>query len=313
MLKTYISQLDYTSLKDDKIEAKQVPVDGLTCYIYYDYSKQLHFIIKSEEEISENRKGIKVKKSILDLIGYGKNSFIDLICTHTDFENEFIQIIEQIIDHFNQSKNIIKAIKVIIGKWYYFLGKAGSIDLSESDIKGIIGELLFIKESASKIEKKIIIDAWKGSESGIRDFNFESFDVEVKASSKEIGHVHTINGQIQLKSDLVPLFVYSVSLKKSDSKNALTLEKLINEICLDIGDDSFLLHDFFEKLEKVNVLASEADKYNSYSYELRNILTVEITEKNLNNFLVYNENIRISNLKYDFDFNGLDNTDIQFS
>ena len=119
MLKTYISQLDYTSLKDDKIEAKQVPVDGLTCYIYYDHSKQLHFIIKSEEEISENRKGIKVKKSILDLIGYGKNSFIDLICTHTDFENEFIQIIEQIIEHFNQSKNIIKAIKVIIGKWYY--------------------------------------------------------------------------------------------------------------------------------------------------------------------------------------------------
>jgi hypothetical protein len=313
MLKTYISQLDYTSLKDDKIEAKQVPFQGLSCYIYYDYSKQLHFIIKSEEEITENRKGIKVKKSILDLIGHGKNSFIELICTNRDFENEFIQIIEQIIENFNQSNNIIKSIKIIIGKWYFFLEKAGSIDLSESDIKGIIGELLFIKESASKIEKNIIIDAWKGPERGIRDFSFNSFDVEVKTSSKEIGHVHTINGQIQLKSGSIPLFIYSVSLKKSDSKNALTLEKLINEICLDIGDDSFLLNDFFEKLEKVNILASEAKKYNNYSYELKNTLKIEINEHNLANFLVYNENTRISNLKYDFDFNGLENTDIQFS
>lgn len=313
MLNYHISKLDYSSLKNDKIKAEQVPIDGLTSYLYYDYSKQLHFIIKSEEKIIENRKGIKVKNSILDLIGYGENSFIDLICTHTDFQNEFIKIIEQIIEHFKQSKNISKAIKIIIGKWYFFLGKAGSIDLNESDIKGIIGELLFIKESANKIENKLIIDAWKGSESGLRDFNFGSFDVEVKASSKEVGHIHTINGQFQLRSGAVPLFLYSVSLKKSDSENALTLEKLINEICLDIGEDPFLLYDFFEKLEKVNVLASEVDKYDSYSYELRNILTVKIMEDNLNDFLVYIENTRISNLKYDFDFNGLDNTDIQFS
>lgn len=313
MLNSYISQLDYTFLKDDKIKAQEVPIDGLTSYVYYDYSKQLHFIIKSEEKISENRKGIKVKNSILDLIGIGQNSFIDLTCTHADFKNEFIQIIDKIIEHYRQNKNISKAIKVIIGKWYFFLGKAGSIDLNESEIKGIIGELLFIKENSNKIEKKIIIESWKGPESGLRDFNFGSFDVEVKASSKEIGHVHTINGQIQLKPGLVALYVYSVSLKKSDSVNAFTLEKLINEICFFIGDDSFLLNEFFEKLEKVKVLASEADKYNSYSFELRNILTVKITENNLDNYLVYNSNTRISKLKYDFDFNGLDNTDIEFS
>ena len=67
---------------------------------------------------------------------------------------------------------------------------------------------------------------------------------------------------------------------------------------------------FFEKLEKLNVLVSKVDTYNSYSYELKNILTIKITMDNLNYFLINNQNTRISNLKYDYDFNGLENNEI---
>lgn len=313
MIENYISKISFTPLKADKIEAVEVPVDGLTSYLYYDYSKQLHFIVKSDEYITENRKGIKVKNIDLDLINYGKHSFIDIICTHTDFNNEFTQIIEQIIEHYNLNRNISKAIKITINKWYYFFEKDNKVVLNESEIKGIIGELLFIKNSINKVpDKNFILTAWKGPESGLRDFNFVSFDVEVKASSKEIGHVHTINGQIQLNSDSIPLFVYSVNLKKSNSENSFTLKKLIDEICLEIGDDSFVLNDFFEKLEMANVLITNVDSYNCYSYELKDILTIKISKDNLNDFLIKNENTRISNIKYDFDFNGLTNTDIQF-
>lgn len=310
MIESYISQLKYTSLKDEKITAIEIPIDGLTTYLYYDYAKKLHLIIKSNETINENRKGIKIKNSTLDLIDFGKDSFIDIICTNEDFTNEFVQIIEQIMDHFVLHNNLLKAIKITINKWYYFFEKDTNIDLIDSEIIGLIGELLFIKNFSNRLDFKNIIDSWKGPESGLRDFNFNGFDVEVKSSVKEIGHVHTINGQIQLYSNSIPLYVYSVSLKKSDSHNALTLKKLIDEICFEIGNDSFLLNDFYEKLEKLNVLVSKVDTYNSYSYELKNILTVKITNDNLHDFLINNQNNRISNLKYDFDFNGLENNEI---
>lgn len=310
MIENYISQLNYTSLRDDKIEALEIPIIDLKTYLYYDYSKQLHFIIESKDSINENRKGIKVKSSNLDIINFGKHTFIDIICTREDFKQEFIQILGQIIDHFKENKDISKAIKFTINKWYYFFEKDSNIDLDESQIKGLIGELYFIKNLSEKIEFKDLIKAWKGPESGLRDFNFKNFDVEVKTSSKEIGHVHTINGQVQLKSDDIPLYIYSVSLKKSESSNSITLKKLIDSICLELGDDSFQLNDFFEKLEKINVLVPKTEIYDHFSYELRNILTVQINNENLQEFLVENSNTRISYIKYDYDFNGLPSVEI---
>jgi len=310
MIENYISQLNFTSIKNDKIEALEIPINGLKTYLYYDYSKQLHLIIKSNESINENRKGIKVKNITLDIINFGKHAFIDIECTHKDFKNEFVQIIDQIIDHFKQNNDLVKAVKFTINKWYYFFEKEMSIDLTESEIKGLIGELLLITNLSQNISLKDLIKAWKGPESGLRDFNFNTFDVEVKTSSKEIGHVHTINGNIQLKAEDIPLYVYSVSLKKSDSSNSITIKKLIDSICLEIGHDALLLNVFFEKLEKINILVPKTEKYSHFSYELKNILTVKIDSDNLHQFLMEIHNTRISNLKYDYDFNGLENKEI---
>lgn len=311
MLKNFISKLKYSSLKEDKIKAFKLPLNELDAYLFFDYKKQLHLIIKSEDSITENRKGIKVINRVLDIIDYGEHQFIDIVCLHKDFQNEFIQIAEQIIEHYHLHKDLNKAIKIIINKWYYFFEKQNDTDLSESEIIGLLGELLFVQNISLKLSFREIFDSWKGPESGLRDFNFNIFDVEVKASSKEIGHVHTINGQIQLKSDEIPLYIYSVSLKKSDSKSSLTIKKLVDKICLSIGDNSFLLNDFFQKLEKIKVLVNKTEKYNHYSYELQNILIIKIDKTNVNNFLVKNDNTRISRLKYDYDFNGLKNCEIE--
>jgi hypothetical protein len=313
MIEKYISKLDYSSLNAEKIKALKLPLDNLHSYLYYDYKKQLHLIIKSEDLLTENRKGIKVINSRLDIVDFGKHSFIDIICLHKDFQKEFIQISEQIIEHFKIYKDLVKAIKIIINKWYYFFEKENNSDLTEEELKGIIGELLFIRNFSSQISCQTIVSAWKGPEKGLRDFNFENFDVEVKTSTKEIGHVHTINGQFQLKSVNIPLFIYSVSLKKSDSGNSFTLKKLIGEICFFCGNDSFLLNDFFEKLEKLNVNINQSENYDHFSYELKNILIVKIDNTNIDNFLLANDNTRISNLKYDFDFNGLKSSEIDIS
>lgn len=311
MIDKYISQLDVTSFKNDKIKAIALPINGIKSYVYYDQSNLLHLIIISNESIKENRKGIRVSNRTLDIIDVGRHNFIDIVCTHKDFKVEFIEIVEQIISHFNKNKDLLKAIKYTINKWYYFFEKDLNNELSVSEIIGLIGELLFIKNNLDNYTSKEIINSWKGPESGLRDFNFDNYDVEVKTSSKEIGHVHTINGQIQLKSDKTPVYVYSVSLKKSDSNNGLTIKKLIDYICLEISFDSFLLNDFFEKLEKLKVTVPTAEQYDDYSYELNNILIIKIDHSNFEQFQIKNNNSRVSNLKYDYDFNGLKSAEIR--
>lgn len=310
MIDKYISKLEFTSFKNDKIKAVEVPINGLKSYIYYDYSNLLHLIIKSDVSIKENRKGIKVCNSTLDIIDVGKHNYIDIVCTHKDFKVEFVEIVEQIITHFKKNKDLLKAIKYTINRWYYFFEKDLNNELSISEIIGLIGELLFIKNNLNNYSYKEIINSWKGPESGLRDFNFDNYDIEVKTSAKEIGHVHTINGQIQLRSDNSPIYVYSVSLKKSNSTNGLTIKKLIDFICLEISFDSLLLNDFFEKLEKLKVIVPTADQYDDYSYELNNILILKIDHLNVEQFQVKNKNSRISNLKYDYDFNGLKSVEI---
>jgi hypothetical protein len=312
MISNYIQRLQPTSIKTEKIQALEYPIDGLKTYLYYDNYKRLHFLIKSEELIVENRKGIKIINSEIDLINIGKFNFIDIICTHEHFIQEFSNILDQIIELFKSINDISKSIKIILNKWYYFFEKEDTTELTESAIKGLLGELIFINYNVNKFtDKKYLIDAWYGPESGLRDFNFMNFDVEVKSSSKEVGHVHTINGQIQLKSGLL-LYIYSISLKKSNSENAITTKKIIDKICVDICNDSFALNTFFEKLEKNNIILTSADKYDKFSYEIKDILTVKITSDNVHQFLVTNSNTRISNLKYDFDFNGIENSDIIF-
>lgn len=310
MLENYLSQLENTALNAEKIKAIRLPVDELHTYIYFDYKKQLHLIIKSELLITESRKGIKIRNTELNLIDFGKHPFIDIICLHQDFKKEFIQIAEQIFEHYKNHKDLVKAIKITVNKWYFFFEKDSNDNLTVSEVKGLIGELIFMKNFSNKIPLRSILNAWKGPESGLRDYNFERFDVEVKTSSKEVGHVHSINGQFQLKSDNIPLFIYSVCLKKSDSANSITLKKLTDAICILLGDDPFSLNLFFKKLESINVFLNKIEYYDKFSYELKNILTIKIDKSNLNQFLIQNDNSRISNVKYDFDFNGIENCKI---
>jgi hypothetical protein len=313
MISNYIQRLQPTSIKAEKIQALEYPIDGLKTYLYYDNYKRLHFLIQSEELIVENRKGIKIINSEVDLINIGKFKFIDIICTHEHFIEEFSKILDQIIELFKSINDISKSIKIILNKWYYFFEKEDTTELTESVIKGLLGELIFINSNVNNFtDQKDLLNCWYGPESGLRDFNFMNFDVEVKTSSKEVGHVHAINGQIQLKSTSATLYIYSISLKKSNSENAITLKKLIDKICLDICNDTFALNTFFEKLEKNNIILTSADKYDKYSYEIKDILTVKITQDNLDQYLLNNSNTRISNMKYDYDFNGIKNSEIIF-
>lgn len=306
MINKYIDQLELPSSNNQQIKALKIDShDALEIYIYYDYYKNLHLIIKSDGKINENRKGIRIKNEELDIISIGKNNFINFCCTSIDFRDKFIQIINEILEMYKTSNNLIKSINITVNKWYYFFEKTNSSDLNENVIKGLVGELIFIKDYLEITSDNKIINNWVGPNSAIRDFSFNTFDVEVKTSVKEVGHVHTINGGQQLQVENNDLLLFSISLKKSESESAITLKKLIDNITFKVCEDSFVLNEFYEKLELQHILVTDYEKYNIYKYEVKDVLTVKVNSENNNQFLIFNSNSRISNINYDIDLNGL--------
>lgn len=306
-LHQFINNIDRTSENSDKIKAIKYPNTDLEIYAYYDNTKCLHLLIDSEINIVENRKGLKIKNEQLDVLNLGKKKFLNFYCTSPEFSSNFIKIFEEILyDHSNR-RDLEKSIKIIINKWYFFFEKENDIELNDQEVIGIIGELYFVKKFFSNNNDLNILDYWKGPDKFPNDFSFPSFNVEVKASAKEIGHVHTINGQNQIYLiDNFPLFIYSVSLKKTASESALTLRKLVNELIDIFSVDPYILNNFFEKLELLRINPYKCDMYDSIKVEIRSILTIKVSEDNIVSFTLENKNSRISNIKYDLDLNGLE-------
>ncbi|MFV0140091.1 PD-(D/E)XK motif protein [Empedobacter falsenii] len=306
-LEEFINSIHIETSDIDKIKANKYPNKDLDIYAYYDQSKCLHLLIDSDLKFTENRKGLKIKNEDIEIIDQGKKHFLNFYCTAPDFIPNFIKIFNEILDDYNFRKNLEKSIKIIINKWYFFFEKEKSKKLSDQVILGIIGELFFINQFIEHKQSNNILNHWKGPENYPNDFSFQNYDVEVKVSTKEIGHVHTINGQSQLTIvDNIPMYLYSLSFKRSASESAITIKKLINFILDFIGEDQFSLNEFYEKLEYLEINPYEIDLYEDIRVELKNILTIKLTLENIDQFTIKNLNNRISNIKYDLDINGLE-------
>jgi hypothetical protein len=307
-LDEFITSVDKINIKNsEKIKANKYPNDDLDIYAYYDQSKYLHLLIDTDLLFTENRKGLKIKNETIEIIDQGERHFLDFYCTSPDFISNFIKIFNEIIEDYKVRKNLDKSIKIIVNKWYFFFEKEKTKRLSDQVILGLIGELYFIKEYFEKNDSSNILNNWKGPESYPNDFSFQNYDIEVKVSTKEIGHVHTINSESQITIvDDTFLYLYSLSFKRSASESAITLQKLINYIVDFIGDDQYLLNDFYEKLEFLEINPYDVAIYDDIKVELRNVLTTKITSENIPNYSIRNVNNRISNIKYDIDINGLE-------
>ena len=67
-----------------------------------------------------------------------------------------------------------------INIWIRFFKKKKFEGLSEEEIRGLIGELLFIKKFSLNENFKDNILRWKGCENGLHDFDFKEKKAEIK-------------------------------------------------------------------------------------------------------------------------------------
>ena len=177
------------------------------------------------------------------------SDFILVKCKEEQYVNYFLQILNEILDHINNNYiSLVKSINVIILKWRHFLSFPKSYILDESNIIGLIGELLFLEKLLDK-ENYNAIDFWVAEERK-EDFLINSNIIEVKATLNR-NHVHIINGIDQLL--IIPNFnkyILSIILTKRDSINKINLPCLIDKVNDKIKENPEKTELFYFKLKQ---------------------------------------------------------------
>ena len=152
--------------------------------------------------------------------------------------------------------------------WHDFWKKAKSRILSTEQIKGLVGELLFLKNwLLPYFNADSSIAFWTAPRATVQDFSVREVAVEVKCQVGTTSPKVTISSPEQLYPQLSELLLFVVTLGKSgpEYENAVNLPKLIGEIRNSLETESVhAVATFDDLLLEVGYMYSK--EYENYSY-----------------------------------------------
>lgn len=164
------------------------------------------------------------------------------------------------------------AISNAITRWKYWkemFGKKRDNLLSESEIQGLIGELLVLKNYfLETYEENKAYNSWLGPLGNKKDFEVDDTWYEVKSILEGVLKVE-ISSLEQLDSDKEGnLAVVKLSKTSNTTQDHISLNKLVMNLLLNIEDPE-IRELFISRLEKKGY--STAPEYDNYCYLLKNI------------------------------------------
>jgi hypothetical protein len=181
----------------------------------------------------------------------------------------FLGICNDLVAVTANSLNLESAVAAIqnrLARWQRFLKNNNHL-LSDEQIRGLIGELLFLKHYLFPVYGSgHSIKFWKGPEGFPQDFDIGTCAVEVKSRLADTNSCITVSSAEQLYSQQNELYLHIISLKKADGehKGSFTLNGLVSELHEALASDFQALDRFTNLLFEVGYY--EADRYSEQSY-----------------------------------------------
>ena len=161
--------------------------------------------------------------------------------------NDLVRASAATLDETSSAAIIVRRLQ----RWQEFLRRARSPILPLEEIKGLLGELLFL---VSPVAKQFSWDAaigfWKGPEDAPQDFAIHNTAVEVKCQSGSSKPSVRITSVEQLNPQLPNgfLVVQTLATAEADDEDAFTLNSLTDQIRNSLGDASSATRERFEAL-----------------------------------------------------------------
>ena len=147
--------------------------------------------------------------------------------------------------------------------------------LSEIEIMGLIGELLFLSEKAKEFGANEALKGWSGQELTHKDFSYNEEWHEVKSVNRGKPTVK-ISSLEQLDSDKTGELVVYFLEKMSEAYDGITLNKLVLQIA-DLFKDSESKDDYMAKVALHGY--SFNSFYDSFVYEVSSVNKYRVDNK----------------------------------
>lgn len=193
-------------------------------------------------------------------------------------------------------------------KWSTFFENKKNDGLTREQIKGLIGELFFLKNTllSSEVNVDEILLSWRGPYDEAHDFVFDFINYEVKTISASKNFIN-ISSEFQLESENGKNLELIVILVITDNEKGITLKSIINDIKTIIfdkfGDSSI----FINALTQKGLNGSRLDEYGIYSYRPIEQLTYDCVSGNFPKLIRSLIPEEISGLRYNIQLNLIEN------
>lgn len=172
--------------------------------------------------------------NVIEVGQYKNNSYYSIRFSLLDDEMEdlFYKFCEDLVEEtrvVDDKKNGYESVVDRYYKWKRMFVSSGAAFLSEPQIMGLIGEILFLRGNlADRIGLSAALKSWSGQELTHKDFSYGDSWSESKAISRSSMTVK-ISSLEQLDSDTEGELVVHSLEKMSENYSGITLNKLIFE------------------------------------------------------------------------------------
>ena len=235
----------------------RLAVEKHTLRLYWGLDSQGHylFVIDVSEAampartIISDLEGIRIGTAIQ----HGRGRIVLLLKETTNWE-----LFKALCDDLRRASGVttdeIAALSATLRRlqrWQDFLRKARNLVLTQEEIKGLVGELLFLEGSvAERFGWDAAIEFWKGPEDAPQDFAIHRIAVEVKCQSGStkpsvrISSIEQLNPQLPIGY----LVVQTLATAEEGAVGSFTLNSLIERIRSALDGTSNATRERFEGL-----------------------------------------------------------------
>lgn len=160
---------------------------------------------------------------------------------------DLVRATEKVADEHTASIIIARRLQ----RWQELLGKVRASMLTPEQIKGLIGELLFLQNPVAAVfGYDVAVTAWRGPESAPQDFAVNETAVEIKCQSGGTRPVVRISSADQLNPQLPNgyLVVYTLANQSGDTPGMMDLNSIVADIRSKLSSASVVSSERFEDL-----------------------------------------------------------------
>lgn len=233
-----------------------------------------------------------------------KDYSIRFVLHQNELEELFIKLCWDLI---SVSENATDPVLEIVNRylrWMKMLQKIKEHEMGSSQIKGLMGELLYLEDLISSQDESVIYN-WVGPEGADQDFIFNAGWSEVKAVGASAVEVSISSIQQLDRSDEGKLVVYSLDKVPVNGKHVHTLPQIISRIKSMIYSD--IVRDEFDcKLTKYGYLKKDKNLYEDKFYRLSEHRVYRV-DSNFPKITKSSIPVQIKNAKYSLDLAAIDN------